>query len=157
MPSLTPPLQYFKDIEQVVRAEGFEQILPSKVRTGPAAVPMTIVTDEFPAPTIVSPQPTTSRLLRATPATEYPVRSRSPSPDFGARRRDAEYTLESEYVVDSRAQTPDFMPDRMASRIGDQTLLRRATPNPDQQLLHQPVPRSKSPLESLVMRTGIRA
>jgi glucosamine-6-phosphate deaminase len=118
------------------------------------------VTDEFPAPTIVSPQPTTSRLLRATPATEYPVRSRSPSPDFVARQLgvtpDTEYTLDAEYAVGSRAATPDFMPDRMASRIGDLALLRRTTPNPEQQL-HQPLPRSKSPLETLVMRTGIRA
>ena len=160
---LTPPFQYFKDIEQVVRAEGFEQILPSKVRTGPATVPTTIVTADFPRATILSPQPTTSRLLRATPATEYPLRSRSPSPDPAARRLgvhpDTEYVLDAEHtLVGSRSPTPDFMPDRMASRIGDQTLLGRATPNPEQQLHQsQPLPRPKSPLETPLMRTGIRA
>ncbi len=148
----------------MVRAEGFEQILPSKVRTGPATVPTTIVTAEFPPATIISPQPTTTRLLRATPATEYPLRSRSPSPDPLSRRLgvtpdDTEYILDTEHtLVGSRSPTPDFMPDRMASRIGDQTLLRRATPNPEQQLhQYQPLPRSKSPLEPTLMRTSIRA
>ncbi|KAK4134763.1 glucosamine-6-phosphate isomerase [Trichocladium antarcticum] len=100
-------VKYFKNIEQVARAQGFEQILPSTVRTGPTPLPTTIITDEFPPSTIPSPQPTTSRLLRATPAAEYPVRSRSPS--------------------------PDFMPDRMASRINEPALLRRLTPDPEQQ------------------------
>lgn len=141
----------------MARAQGFEQILPSKVRTGPATVPTTIVTDEFPASTIHSPQPTTSRLLRATPATEYPLRSRSPSPDCAAHHLrvtpDTEYTQDTEYTVDSRSPTPDFMPDRMAARIGDQALLRRTTPNPEQQSL----PRAKSPLQNPVMRAGIKA
>ncbi|KAH6842890.1 hypothetical protein B0I37DRAFT_206270 [Chaetomium sp. MPI-CAGE-AT-0009] len=143
-------VKYFKDIDQVARTQGFQQILPSKVRTGPATVPTTIVTDEFPAPTIHSPQPTTSRLLRATPATEYPLRSRSPSPDRIPRHLlatpETEYTQNTEYTLDSRSGTPDFMPDSMASRIGDPSLLRRATPNPEQQRqLQQPRQRSKSP------------
>lgn len=88
--------------------EGFEQILPSKVRTGNGAVPQTRV-DEVTSPTILAPQPTTSRLLRATPAAEYPVRSVS----------------------------PDLVPDRMASRIPEPNLNKRLTPNPEQQVLHQ--------------------
>ena len=99
--------QYFKSIEQVARAEGFEQILPSKIRTGPGPVPVTVV-DEVQSPTIVSPQPLTSRLLRASPAAEYPVRSVS----------------------------PDLIPDRMASRIPDVGLASRLTPNPEKQMLH---------------------
>ena len=47
----------------------------------------------------------TSRLLRATPATEYPVRSVS----------------------------PDLVPDRMADRVGVPDLAKRLTPNPEQQ------------------------
>jgi glucosamine-6-phosphate deaminase len=150
-------VKYFKDIDQVARTQGFQQILPSKVRTGPATVPTTIVTDEFPAPTIHSPQPTTSRLLRATPATEYPLRSRSPSPDLHIPRHllatpETEYTQNTEYTLDSRAGTPDFMPDSMASRIGDPSLLRRATPNPE-----QPRQRSKSPaLVSASRLNGIK-
>lgn len=82
LPSLVPPdhsdkSQYFKSIEKVAREAGFEQILPSKVRTGNGIIPRTRV-DEISSPTIAAPQPTTSRLLRATPATEYPVRSVSP-------------------------------------------------------------------------------
>jgi glucosamine-6-phosphate deaminase len=151
-------VKYFKDIEQVARTQGFQQILPSEVRTGPAPVPTTIVTDEFPAPTIHSPQPTTSRLLRATPATEYPLRSRSPSPDFSARHLlatpETEYTQDTEYTLDSRSGTPDFMPDSMASRIGDPSLLRRTTPNPEQR---QPRQRSKSPaLVSASRLNGIK-
>ncbi|KAH6616949.1 hypothetical protein F5144DRAFT_378465 [Chaetomium tenue] len=142
-------VKYFKDIEQVALAQGFQQILPSQVRTGPATVPTTIVTDEFPPPTIHSPQPTTSRLLCATPATEYPLRSRSPSPEPSLRHLlttpETEYTQDTEYTLDSRAATPDFMPDSMASRIGDPSLLRRATPNPEQRHLQQPRQRSKSP------------
>ncbi|KAK4141135.1 uncharacterized protein C8A04DRAFT_14327 [Dichotomopilus funicola] len=149
-------VKYFKDIDQVARAEGFEQILPSKVRTGPSKVPTTIITDEFPAPTILSPQPTTSRLLRATPATEYPLRSRSPSPDASSARHllatpETEYTQNTEYSMYSRASTPDLMPDSMASRIGDPALLRRATPNPDSQRL---TPRAVSPNLSAVPRTN---
>lgn len=102
--------QYFKSIESVAREQGFEQILPSRVRTGNGPIPETKV-DEVASPTILSPQPTTSRLLRATPATEYPVRSVS----------------------------PDLIPDRMASRIPEPHLSQRLTPNPEQQLMRQPV------------------
>ena len=101
--------QYFKSIEKVALEQGFEQILPSKVRTGNGIIPRTKV-DEVTSPTILSPQPTTSRLLRATPATEYPVRSVS----------------------------PELVPDRMASRIPEPSLNKRLTPNPEQQMLHQP-------------------
>ncbi|KAG9254667.1 uncharacterized protein F5Z01DRAFT_86446 [Emericellopsis atlantica] len=100
-------VKYFKSIEKVALEQGFEQILPSKVRTGNAAsVPKTHV-DEVSSPTILAPQPTTSRLLRATPATEYPVRSVS----------------------------PELVPDRMASRIPEPALNNRLTPNPDEQVL----------------------
>jgi glucosamine-6-phosphate deaminase len=101
-------LQYFKSIEKVAKEAGFEQILPSKVRTGNGVVPKTRV-EEVNSPTILSPQPTTSRLLRATPATEYPVRSVS----------------------------PDLIPDRMASRIPEPALNKRLTPNPEQQAARQ--------------------
>ena len=96
--------QYFTSIEKVAKEAGFEQILPSKVRTGNGAVPETRVAD-LSSPTIHSPQPTTSRLLRATPATEYPIRSVS----------------------------PELIPDRMASRIPEPNLNKRLTPNPEQQ------------------------
>lgn len=88
---------------------GFEQILPSKVRTGNGSVPQTRL-DEASSPTILAPQPTTSRLLGATPATEYPIRSVS----------------------------PDLIPDRMASRIPEPNLNKRLTPNPEQQATRQP-------------------
>ncbi|POR35201.1 Glucosamine-6-phosphate isomerase [Tolypocladium paradoxum] len=101
-------VKYFKSIEKVAREAGFEQILPSKVRTGNGPVPRTTV-DEVASPTILAPQPTTSRLLRATPATEYPVRSVS----------------------------PELIPDRMASRIPEPSLSKRLTPNPEQQAAHQ--------------------
>lgn len=113
--------QYFKSLEKVARAQGFEQILPSRVRTGPG--PATVIQPprlpgaargddavkvEAPAPTVLSPQPTTSRLLRASsPAAEYPVRS--VSPDF------------------------DLVPDSMASRIPDPRLAQRLTPTPETQ------------------------
>ena len=52
----------------------------------------------------------TSRLLRASPATEYPVRSVS----------------------------PDLVPDRMADRVaGGGSFARRLTPNPEQQVFRQ--------------------
>ena len=116
-------------------AQGFEQILPSKMRTGSlingAAVngktvngtmvngtmvnghrpiPRTVI-DEATSPTILAPQPTTSRMLRASPATEYPVRSVS----------------------------PDLIPDRMADRVVGvgSSFARRLTPNPDQQRRQQ--------------------
>lgn len=86
-------------------AQGFEQILPSKIRTGPGPVPTTVV-DEVQSPTILSPQPMTSRLLQASPATEYPLRSVS----------------------------PELVPDRMADRVGVPSISRRLTPQPEQQL-----------------------
>ncbi|KAI9151734.1 Glucosamine-6-phosphate isomerase 1 [Paramyrothecium foliicola] len=104
-------VKYFKSIEKVAREQGFEQILPSKVRTGNGPIPVTKV-DEVSSPTILSPQPTTSRLLRASPASEYPIRSVS----------------------------PDLVPDRMASRIPEPKLNQRLTPNPEQQMLRQPTP-----------------
>lgn len=99
-------VKYFKSIEKVALEQGFEQILPSSIRTGPAGppIPKTVV-DEVQSPTILAPQPMTSRLLRATPATEYPVRSVS----------------------------PDLVPDRMADRVGVPDLARRLTPQPEQQ------------------------
>ncbi|POS79653.1 glucosamine-6-phosphate isomerase [Diaporthe helianthi] len=120
-------VKYFKSIEQVANSQGFEQILPSSIRTGPNVknfrpisaqpVPTTVVIDEVSppmspkesSPTILSPQPTTSRLLRAfSPANEYPVRS--VSPDF------------------------DLVPDRMADRLPDPGFAnRRLTPNPEAQ------------------------
>jgi glucosamine-6-phosphate deaminase len=107
---------------------GFEQILPSKMRTGhpkdnkhgltngatsPPAIPRTIVVNSE-SPTILSPQPTTSRLLRPTvPASEYPLRS--VSPERGGDR-------------------DDLVPDRMADRISgaDSLGIRgRMTPLPE--------------------------
>jgi glucosamine-6-phosphate deaminase len=81
--------QYFKSIEAVAFSQGFEQILPSAIRTGPRPLqnhidPAPEVKEE---PTILAPKPTTSTLL-AAPATEYPLRSHSPDliPDrMGAR------------------------------------------------------------------------
>jgi len=69
-------------------------------------VPRTVV-DEAASPTILAPQPTTSRLLRASPAAEYPVRSVS----------------------------PDLIPDRMADRVVGvgSSFARRLTPKPEQQ------------------------
>jgi len=84
-------VKYFKSIEAVAASQGFEQILPSKVRTGPRPAnkqhiePAPEVKEE---PTINHPQPLTTTLL-AAPATEYPVRS----------------------------HTPELIPDRMGSRI----------------------------------------
>ena len=102
-------MQYFKSIEKVAREQGFEQILPSKIRTGPGPIPKTVI-DEVQSPTILSPQPTTSRLLRATPAAEYPVRSVS----------------------------PELVPDRMADRLPDPGFAAmRLTPQPEKQILRQ--------------------
>ncbi|KAK0117659.1 Glucosamine-6-phosphate isomerase 1, variant 3 [Cadophora gregata] len=84
-------VKYFKSIEKVAASQGFEQILPSAVRTGPrvnghkSIDPTPEVKEE---PSILSPKPVTSTLLSA-PATEYPLRSVS----------------------------PDLIPDRMAARI----------------------------------------
>lgn len=123
-------VKYFKSIEQVASSQGFEQILPSSIRTGPNVknfrpisaqpVPTTVIDEVSPplspkesSPTILSPQPTTSRLLRASsPANEYPVRS--VSPDF------------------------DLVPDRMADRLPDPGFAnRRLTPNPEAQNARQ--------------------
>ncbi|KAK3332046.1 glucosamine-6-phosphate deaminase [Cercophora scortea] len=106
-------VKYFKSIEKVALAQGFQQILPSKIRTGPprpaAPEPQTVLAVEVQSssPTIDSPQPTTSRLLQATPATEYPVRSVSPE--------------------------IDFIPDRMGSRIPELHFAPRLTPSPEMQ------------------------
>lgn len=110
-------VKYFRSIESVARAQGFEQILPSKMRTGSykstPLVPFTVITNgeaDADSPTILAPQPTTSRLLRVTsPAAEYPVRSHS------------------------RSASPDLVPDRMASRIHDGSVpMRRLTPAPSE-------------------------
>ncbi|KAK7747341.1 Glucosamine-6-phosphate isomerase (Glucosamine-6-phosphate deaminase) (GNPDA) (GlcN6P deaminase) [Cytospora paraplurivora] len=139
-------VKYFKSIEKVAKSQGFEQILPSRIRTGPNTnntnartstrpiIPTTVIDEVSPPvspqsenykggsssindddnnnpegfPSILSPQPTTSRLLQASsPANEYPVRSVS----------------------------PDFVPDRMADRIADAGLAAlRLTPNPEVQV-----------------------
>lgn len=110
-------VKYFKSIEQVANQQGFEQILPSKLRTGPG-VPKTVVngpdsptSPTVESPTILAPQPITTQLLRASPATEYPV----------------------------RAVSPDLIPDRMADRVGMPSITRRLTPQPEQQRIAQPV------------------
>ncbi|KAL8392114.1 hypothetical protein RB595_002343 [Gaeumannomyces hyphopodioides] len=104
-------VKYFKSIEQVATAQGFEQILPSKIRTGtvpiaPKAVVIESPTSPTAPPTLMSPQPRLAHNL--APYAEYPVRSVS----------------------------PDLVPDRMASRIPGEAgaaLNRRLTPNPEQQ------------------------
>lgn len=93
-------VKYFKSIEKVAREQGFEQILPSKVRTGNVAIPETKI-QRAQSPTIIAPEPIASHLLRATPAGDYSMRTPS----------------------------PDLFPDRMASRIPEQNLNRRLTPN----------------------------
>lgn len=81
--------QYFKSIEAVAASQGFEQILPSTVRTGPRkAGKVELAPAGKEEPSILAPQPVTSTLLGA-PATEYPLRS----------------------------HTPELVPDRMGSRI----------------------------------------
>lgn len=117
----------------MARDQGFEQILPSSIRTGPNVkavkpitaqpVPTTVVDEvspasspsspQSPAPTILAPQPTTSRFLRASsPANEYPIRS--VSPDF------------------------DLVPDRMADRMPEPGFAAmRLTPNPEAQMTRQ--------------------
>jgi glucosamine-6-phosphate deaminase len=75
-------VKYFKSIEAVAASQGFEQILPSAIRTGTrtkALQPEKDVQEVVSSPTIMQPQPTTSRYLKApSPATEYPVRSTTP-------------------------------------------------------------------------------
>ncbi|KPM38389.1 Glucosamine-6-phosphate isomerase 1 [Neonectria ditissima] len=99
-------VKYFKSIEKVAREQGFEQILPSKVRTGNVPIPETKVQKAQPTP-IIAPEPITSHLLRATPVSGYT----------------------------SRSVSPDLVPDRMASRIPEPSLNRRLTPNPEHQMV----------------------
>jgi glucosamine-6-phosphate deaminase len=122
-------VKYFKSIERVALTQGFQQTLPTSLRTSTGATlkkpapPPTIITlsngdtntppesasESETSPTIFAPQPVTSRLLRASsPAVEYPLRiSRSASPDF------------------------DLVPDRMAERIiGGEAFQGRLTPTP---------------------------
>ncbi|KAK8085043.1 hypothetical protein PG997_006314 [Apiospora hydei] len=139
-------VKYFKSIELVARAQGFEQILPSTIRTGQTPIPKTVV-EEIASPTIISsptilqPQPVTSRLLRASPATEYPVRSVSPDlvPDRMADRVGVpdltqRLTPNPEQVLHRNSSSADLVPDRMADRVGVPELTRRLTPNPVEQL-----------------------
>ncbi|KXH47095.1 glucosamine-6-phosphate isomerase [Colletotrichum salicis] len=128
-------VKYFKSIEKVAREQGFEQILPSKIRTGPSPPPIPITRiDEVDTPTILHPQPTTSRLLRASPATEYPIRSRSTSPDIELVFESMASRTKSPSEQQLRAVTPDLVTDRMAERIpGVPALAGRLTPNPEQQ------------------------
>jgi glucosamine-6-phosphate deaminase len=77
-------VKYFKSIEAVAASQGFEQILPSAIRTGTRTKDLRPKVDgeaevAVSSPTIMAPQPTTSRYLKApSPATEYPVRSTTP-------------------------------------------------------------------------------
>lgn len=114
--------QYFKSIEKVALAQGFEQNLPVALRSGPSSpvgqrIKVTIpgnppsaevVIDEAESPLspIVHPQPTTPSLLRANGPAVNPL---------------------------LRSVSPDLIPDRMASRIPEPTLQNRLTPNPEQQ------------------------
>ncbi|KAJ0307788.1 hypothetical protein COL516b_003758 [Colletotrichum fioriniae] len=129
-------VKYFKSIEKVAREQGFEQILPSKIRTGPSPPPIPITRiDEVDTPTILHPQPTTSRLLRASPATEYPVRSRSTSPDIELVFESMGSRTKSPSEQQLRAVTPDLVTDRMAERIPGvpAAVTGRLTPNPEKQ------------------------
>lgn len=92
-------VKYFKSIEQVASSQGFEQILPSAVRTGTRKITRVNTfgdevedarDEELRSPTIQHPKPTTSTLLKA-PATEYPVRSITPElvPDSMSSRLEA--------------------------------------------------------------------
>ncbi|KAG7047463.1 glucosamine-6-phosphate deaminase [Colletotrichum scovillei] len=126
-------VKYFKSIEKVAREQGFEQILPSKIRTGPSPPPIPITRiDEVDTPTILHPQPTTSRLLRASPATEYPVRSRSTSPDIELVFESMASRTKTPSEQQLRAVTPDLVTDRMAERIPGvpAAVTGRLTPNP---------------------------
>jgi glucosamine-6-phosphate deaminase len=73
-------VKYFKSIEAVAASQGFQQILPSAIRTGArrkSIQPSPEIETTVSSPTIQHPQPTTSRYLNA-PATEYPIRSTTP-------------------------------------------------------------------------------
>jgi len=100
-------VKYFKSIEKVAASQGFEQILPSAVRTGTRTKPLETKAGEKDEPTILSPQPLTSTLL-AAPATEYPVRSHTPElvPDNMASR-----------ISDFTTQAEELPIDRMGSRV----------------------------------------
>ncbi|KAK1579798.1 glucosamine-6-phosphate isomerase [Colletotrichum navitas] len=132
-------VKYFKSIEKVAREQGFEQILPSRIRTGPGPVPVTVV-EEVETPTILHPQPTTSRLLRASPATEYPIRSTSPDIELVFESMASRTKSPTEQQL--RAVTPDLVTDRMATRIPEPALAGRLTPTPEQQ---QQLSRSVTP------------
>jgi len=104
-------VKYFKSIEKVAASQGFEQILPSAIRTGtrkavPKDIDTKVDTTSKHSPTIQSPQPTTSTYLSA-PATEYPIRSVTPElvPDSMASRIDA-------------SLTPNDVAGQAGSRIG---------------------------------------
>ncbi|EXF80518.1 glucosamine-6-phosphate isomerase [Colletotrichum fioriniae PJ7] len=140
-------VKYFKSIEKVAREQGFEQILPSKIRTGPSPPPIPITRiDEVDTPTILHPQPTTSRLLRASPATEYPVRSRSTSPDIELVFESMASRTKSPSEQQLRAVTPDLVTDRMAERIPGvpAAVTGRLTPNPEKQQQQQQTSTSTS-------------
>ncbi|KAM0561053.1 hypothetical protein ACHAPJ_003554 [Fusarium lateritium] len=107
-------VKYFKSIEKVAREQGFEQILPSKVRTGNAAIPETRI-QRAQSPAIIAPEPIASHLLRATPTGDYSMRTPS----------------------------PDLLPDRMASRIPEPNLNRRLTPNLEVRTDDVTVPKTK--------------
>ncbi|KAK4232556.1 glucosamine-6-phosphate isomerase 1 [Podospora fimiseda] len=104
-------VKYFKDIERVARAEGFDQILPSNIRTDSnlKLVPAAVVVNGVHTPPCTSPQSTASHHLLLPPSTPTTCTSRSRSP------------------------SPDFTNDRMGSRIGDPAFTRRLTPAPEQQ------------------------
>ncbi|KAK7931476.1 glucosamine-6-phosphate isomerase [Apiospora marii] len=95
------------------------------------------------SPTILQPQPVTSRLLRASPATEYPVRSVSPDlvPDRMADRvgvpdLTSRLTPNPEQLRRNNNSSTDLVPDRMAERVtGVPDITRRLTPNPVEQQL----------------------
>lgn len=115
-------VRYFKSIEEVARGMGFEQILPSAVRTGTGArmgssrarsAPVeNINSPTSTSPTVAiaavaaAPKPLTSSLLKPSPATEYPL----------------------------RATTPELMPDSMNSR-----LLPGPSPSPGLEMEKRPV------------------
>lgn len=121
--------KYFKSIEQVGRSHGFEQSLPTHIRTGqpasngvPKLKPVVVetVAASPTSPTIQSPKPTYSSnhlgfMSSANGTGEHNGNgiARSASPDF------------------------DLVPDRMADRVtGEASWKRRLTPNPEKQMQH---------------------
>ena len=120
---LVRTVKYFKSIESVARGMGFEQILPSKARTGRKTAvrekvegmsgsagqkddrsvhveEAEILAKEIEALKMRNMKPLTSTYL-AAPATEYPVRSQSPDKDM------------------KRQPTPELRNESMGSRIDD--------------------------------------